>query len=395
MALADAGAAAQGVLQQIIKQRLFEQEAQRQAQLEAQREQRADRTLGFDEARFEETTGRNRRLDALAEAELDETTGRNRRLDDAAAATRAFTEGNILAEQIPGGTFLPEDDPTAQKLPGYLRTRVDPRPAMGPDFTGPLPGGETPPEAQVGRPGGFLKTRTQNQKLKEDELAATLGQGAQAQANADRAFQQSQANANRAQVNADRSFDFQANAQARAEQKQGAELGAKAQQAVKERSALAENAQQTLATIDQLLDPKGNLQPGVGWVVGFGGPLMGKAASLMGGSRASDKQAALDRLSSRMIVDLIMQMKAASQTGATGFGQLSEKEGAILSAAAAQLQQSQSEKQFARSLQEVKASVQRVLNAAQSDQGLTVDDTDLSGGEAARVDELLRKYGGG
>lgn len=127
---------------------------------------------------------------------------------------------------------------------------------------------------------------------------------------------------------------------------------------------IVNSADQTLSTVDQLLDPNGNLQPGVSTIVGFGGPAIGAMSRVVGGTRASDKQAALDRLSSRMIVDLIAQMKAQSKTGATGFGQLSEKEGAILGAAAARLQQSQTEASFQDALRDVRAQVQKIRQAA-------------------------------
>lgn len=108
------------------------------------------------------------------------------------------------------------------------------------------------------------------------------------------------------------------------------------------------------------------LAPGVDSIVG--GLRVPAFISHMGnlpGMKNADKQAALDRLSSQLIVNLITEMKQASKTGATGFGQLSDREGRILESAAAQLSQAQSEPQFLQAMKEVRDSINRIRAHAQ------------------------------
>ena len=89
------------------------------------------------------------------------------------AQDRQIGMANTLDEQMPPG-FYP-DTPDVQKTVGMLRTGgrgyamtpTPARPAMGPDFQGPMPGDETPQEAQVGRSAGFLKSATAKQQETE------------------------------------------------------------------------------------------------------------------------------------------------------------------------------------------------------------------------------------
>jgi hypothetical protein len=60
---------------------------------------------------------------------------------------------------------------------GSLLTRQAPTQAMGPEFAGPMPNMESPQQAQVGRPGGFLKTSSQKQ-LDTDADNARMAQTA-------------------------------------------------------------------------------------------------------------------------------------------------------------------------------------------------------------------------
>jgi len=171
MAISDMAVGVQNAIQQQLMRRMQQQqaiaqqqEAQRKAELEARSADRADAGM------------------ALQYQQADALTERQGRQDQIAADDRAFTQGNTLAEQVPGGTFLPEGDPTAAKLPSYLLQGTPERPAMGDEFAGPMPGGETPQQAQVGRPGGFIKTRTFAQRNTEgdDERAAQIAAAQQA-----------------------------------------------------------------------------------------------------------------------------------------------------------------------------------------------------------------------
>ena len=83
------------------------------------------------------------------------------------------------------------------------------------------------------------------------------------------------------------------------------------------------------------------------------------------GGKVSSTQAIIDQLVGQQILALMAELKAQSKTGATGFGQLSEKELAILQQASTRLSnQAQSEEDYAKSLQDLKASLQRIIFTA-------------------------------
>jgi hypothetical protein len=69
----------------------------------------------------------------------------------------------------------------------------------------------------------------------------------------------------------------------------------------------------------------------------------------------------VDKLRSKIVVDLINRMKQASRTGATGFGQLSDKERLLLENAATALRTNLSEEDAMRYLGEIKRGAQKVL----------------------------------
>lgn len=169
MGWADASRGIQGAVQQQLLRRMQEQQLVAQA---AEAERRSARETRADD-----------RLDrdfALRAEQYDAGQARLGAQDKIAADALAFTQGNTLAEQVPGGTFMPEGDPTAAKLPSYLLQSTPERPAMGQDFAGPMPGGESPQQAQVGRPGGFIKTRTNAQRNMEEDDARALQTAADA-----------------------------------------------------------------------------------------------------------------------------------------------------------------------------------------------------------------------
>jgi hypothetical protein len=101
--------------------------------------------------------------DALHRDEL----ARHTQADQLADEDRKINLGRQTAEAIPIGTFLDKLDPgvgriQAAGLGGTLSAQAPTQP-MGPDFVGPMPNGETPQQAQVGRPGGFLTMGTAKQ----------------------------------------------------------------------------------------------------------------------------------------------------------------------------------------------------------------------------------------
>lgn len=81
-------------------------------------------------------------------------------------------------------------------------------------------------------------------------------------------------------------------------------------------------------------------------VMGFPNPAVG--TSYPGNSKISDRtdwEANLENLSANKMLDTMMKMKEASKTGATGFGQLSEKEGQVLRDASMKLRRNLSPEQ--------------------------------------------------
>jgi hypothetical protein len=97
--------------------------------------------------------------DALRRDQL----ARQTKNDQLADEDRRLRIGTQMNDQIPAG-FLPQGNQAV----GFLRSvgagqDVPATQPMGPDFVGPMPNGESPQEAQVGRPAGFLKMASAKQ----------------------------------------------------------------------------------------------------------------------------------------------------------------------------------------------------------------------------------------
>jgi hypothetical protein len=156
MGWADVAGGVQNAVQRQLMQRVQQQqmeaqaqEHQRRAEMEYRSADRADRSQGLQEAEFE---ARN---------------ARQLGLDEQAAQQHTATQATALGDQLPPDTFLGTEDPAVGTMQrggtGSLLTRQAPTEAMGPEFAGPMPNMESPQQAQVGRPGGYLKTRSQKQ----------------------------------------------------------------------------------------------------------------------------------------------------------------------------------------------------------------------------------------
>jgi len=125
------------------------------------------------------------------------------------------------------------------------------------------------------------------------------------------------------------------------------------------RSNAVRMADDLTSVVDELLDPEtGKLTPGASAIVGWRVPYQ---AELRPESPAADAKAALDRLTGSLVIDLMNEMKSQSRTGATGFGQLSERELAVLQAAATKLtNRNMSEAAFATELKRIRDKVRLV-----------------------------------
>jgi len=160
---------------------------------------------------------------------------------------------------------------------------------------------------------------------------------------------------------------------AKVEDLQGKRTADKAAESAKQ-EALTASKQATLDVINKLITPEGTLVPGAAKIVGTSkimpglpgilggsGVLPGGIAQYWSGSEAANASAALARVKARMVVDLIADMKAQSKTGATGFGQLSDKERLILEDSAAMLRTSQSDEAVTQELIRIRDLLKKAL----------------------------------
>ncbi len=131
-------------------------------------------------------------------------------------------------------------------------------------------------------------------------------------------------------------------------------------------------AQDTLETI-------GDIEKGIG---NFG--LTGKIPSIPGTDRYV-WQSNINKLLSGKMIDLMTKMKEASKTGATGFGQLSEKEGQILRDASTALNRGMPSTEAQKILNKMKIPLQKILskqeNSSQIQQGLLNRQRNKTGGQ--------------
>lgn len=157
MSLTDFATGAQGALQQMLARRL---EAQRYADKIQQQ--------GFENSMATRRQGALEEQNALINKRLLQA-------DEDMRQTRLATRADALSDQLPPDTFLPETDPAVATMQqggrGALLMATPATEPMGADFTGPMPGGETPQQAQVGRSKGFLKTASAAQIKAQQDAA--------------------------------------------------------------------------------------------------------------------------------------------------------------------------------------------------------------------------------
>lgn len=166
-------------------------------------------------------------------------------------------------------------------------------------------------------------------------------------------------------------------------------------QANQDRSqAIRDNATQNLASIKEAEKGKRFFGP-MGGLPSIAAPstyspfhIDQKGKPQLGGEYGDRKmwESNVNQLLSQKVVELITKMKQASKTGATGFGQLSDKEGAILREASTALNKGLEPEQAMYYLNEMEKINQRILNGGQPDQ------TDFS---SMSDDELHRIASGG
>lgn len=119
-------------------------------------------------------------------------------------------------------------------------------------------------------------------------------------------------------------------------------------------NAQTQEAQTVIGKIDSALGKVGALSSG--W---------GSFTKNIPGSPAMDLSADLDSIHSSLGLDKLMEMKANSKAGASGMGQLSDKEMSLLIANIASLKQSQTPDQLRDKLNQVKRHYQNILQMNQ------------------------------
>lgn len=113
-----------------------------------------------------------------------------------------------------------------------------------------------------------------------------------------------------------------------------------------------------LKVIGELLDTNGNLKPAAAGVIGGVSGVRPEWAYVGEGSQ--EALAAIDRLQSMLNIDTLRDMKTQSRTGATGFGQLTERELSVIEASASTLRRRrQSEAVYAAELKRLRGEIQR------------------------------------
>jgi hypothetical protein len=145
----------------------------------------------------------------------------------------------------------------------------------------------------------------------------------------------------------------------------------------RQQNTLSDIADETIDSIDQLIvkDKQGNptgLAEGTKYIVGGL-----RLPALVAGSgfipKATAAKAAFDNLKSRLVIDLIAEMKSQSKTGATGFGQLNEGERQTLEHSIGRLDTAQDEKTFYTELLRIREKIAKIkMPAPRPVEGTTV-----------------------
>jgi len=151
-----------------------------------------------------------------------------------------------------------------------------------------------------------------------------------------------------------------------AEEKFNIEQEEKKSQQQEKSQFVKDSALDTLNTIEEV-------EKGIGH---FG--LIGQLPSIPGTERAT-WEANVNKLLSGKIINLMTQMKEASRTGATGFGQLSEKELKVLQESSTALKRGLSPESAQLILNDMKAKIKKITQEETSQDNLPVKDNDPLG----------------
>jgi len=150
---------------------------------------------------------------------------------------------------------------------------------------------------------------------------------------------------------------------------------------------IQDKARESLAVIDELMgnDNKLKSTSGIG--------MLGTATRHIPGTEAYNNAVVVNRLKGVLTLDLIQQMRAASRSGSTGFGRITNKELDLLQNAASQLDPSQTPEKFEEQLKIVKEKLNKIL--LPSDSNSPVSTAVPGSTKKPTAADLIKKYGGG
>lgn len=168
--------------------------------------------------------------------------------------------------------------------------------------------------------------------------------------------------------------------------KPGTKSGATGQPDPTKLEAIREGAQQTLDLINtHLLDKNGELSDTAKRATGLSSYL-----NFLPTSKGRAGQNVINQIKGQQILNVIGQLKAQSRTGATGFGQMSIKELAVLENAATRLDTAQDEEDFKVALKEIKDKLEKIMRDPIPGSAASPTNT----GTKPSAADLIKKYGG-
>lgn len=141
-------------------------------------------------------------------------------------------------------------------------------------------------------------------------------------------------------------------------------------------------ADTVISTLNELLeiDEDGNVTGLTEGAAGLYGLGIGRISRHLRGSQAAIAQAALDQITGQLVLSTLADMKAQSRTGATGFGQLSNRELDVIEAAATMLKGGISEELALEKLTELREKFQKVLLDREAETGADAGRAGVTGG---------------
>lgn len=149
---------------------------------------------------------------------------------------------------------------------------------------------------------------------------------------------------------------------------------------IEKQQILRKMTNEALAGLNELVDEKGNLKPDIQWGVGWSN--LGGFAPYIPTSPQKTASKKIRQVIAKQVLGLVSEMKSQTKTGATGFGNMSNKDLGLLEDAASALDPNMSESDFAKEVVKMRDLISKSLQSREEDK-----DHD------SIVDGLLKKYG--